>query len=175
MMADNKFEQLKREVLRSGGFFVHFYFDMHGSEPNSLNDIMVGFVSRLTKENGVRMAVGTVEEPIAHDDMFSTTAKVSMLISDLHSLARLAVSYCPIGVEIEEPHKAEVQAGELQNTLMTVSATAQDLTQYILKKGLLSPEERAKFEKQVTFRAELGRRLAQEEREGGGQTQEGKK
>ncbi len=162
-MSEDKFMQLKHEVLRSGGFFVHFYFDMHGSEPNSLHQIMVGFVSRLSKENGVRMAVGTVEDPIEHDDMFSTTAKVTMLISDLHSLSRLAVSYCPIGVEIEEPHKAEIPAGELQNALMTISATAQDLTQYILKKGLLSPEEKAKFEKQVIFRAELGRRLAQEE------------
>ena len=165
MMATDKFEQLKREVLRSGGYFVHFYFDMHGSEPKSLQDIMVGFVSRLSKENGVKMAVGTVEDPIEHDGMFSTTAKVTMLISDLHSLSKLAVSYCPISIEVDEPHKAEVQAGELQNALMTISATAQDLTQYILKKGLLSPEEKAKFEKQVVFRAALGRRLTQEESE----------
>ncbi len=159
-MADNKFEKLKHDIVRGGGYFVHFYFDMHGSEPNTLHAIMVGFVERLSKESGVRMAVGEVEDPIEHDGMHSTTARVSMLIDGLPSLARLSAGYSPIAIEIEEPLEAKVPAGDLQNALMSVSAATQDLTQYILKKGLLSEDERKNFEKQILFRAELGSRLS---------------
>ena len=158
-MADNKFERMKDELVRNGGYFVHFYFDMHGNNPHTLHDIMVGFVSRISKENGVHLAVGAVEDPIEHDGMHSSTARVSMLITDLPALARLAVSYSPIGIEVEEPHEARVRAGDLQAALMTVSATAQDLTQHILKKGLLDDEQKKNFEKQILYRAELGRRL----------------
>ncbi|VVB56988.1 Uncharacterised protein [uncultured archaeon] len=170
-MADNKFEHMKDEIVRHGGYFAHFYFDMHGNNPSTLHDIMVGFVGRVAKERGVHMAVGAVEDPIEHDGMYSSTARVSMLVTDLPSLARLAVSYSPIGIELEEPHEAHVRAGDLQAALMSVSATAQDLTQHILKKGLLDDEQKKNFEKQILYRAELGRRLM----EGGSEFAKGKK
>lgn len=158
-MEDNKFEKLKRQVLSHGGYFVHFYFDMHGTQPEILQKIMVGFVDKLSKENGVQLAVGEIEEPIEHDGMHSTTARVSMLISDMPSLMRIAASYSPIAIEIEEPLEAKVSAGDLQNALMNVSAITQNLTQVILKRGLLTDEEKKNFEKQILFRAELGHRL----------------
>ncbi len=158
-MADmHKFEALKHDVLRHGGFYLHFYFDMHASDPTALQNIMVGFVGKLTNEEGVRLAVGEVDEPLKRDELYSTTAKVSMLVSDLPTLAKLVMNYAPIGIELEEPLEARVTAGELQTALMNVSAITQDFTRHILT-TTLNPEEKIHFQNQMARRAELGKRL----------------
>ena len=114
-MADTKkFDELKNEVLRNNGYYVQFYFDMHADKKENLQNIMVGFVSKLTKEHGVRLAVAEVDEPMARDKEFSTTAKVSLLIASFADLIRLTMSYTPIGIDIEEPLDAKIDAGELQ-------------------------------------------------------------
>jgi hypothetical protein len=153
-----KFESLKHEVLRGGGFFAHLYFDMHSTDAESLQNIMVGFISKLTNEPGVRMAVGEIEEPLKGDKMFSSTAKVSMLFSDFETLVRVCMTYAPIGIDVEEPLDAKISCGEMQNAMMYISATAQDLTQHILGKNL-SAEEKITFQKQMAARAELGKRI----------------
>ncbi|MFA5108126.1 MAG: hypothetical protein WC492_01170 [Candidatus Micrarchaeia archaeon] len=158
-MADmRKFEELKSNVLRHGGFFVHFYFDMHSDKIDNLQEMMVGFTSKLTNEPGVKMAVAEIEAPLEREGTFSTTAKVSMLISDFSTLLRLTMSYTPIGIDIEEPLDARIDAGEMQNALMNISATSQELTHHILSKSM-SEEERKKFVKQMSNKAELGKRI----------------
>lgn len=153
-----KFEALKREVIKNGGFFVHFYFDMHANNSAALQDIMVGFVGKLTKEAGVRMAVGEIDEPIAHEDMFSSTAKVSMLVDNLTTMTVLALNYAPIGVEIDEPTQAQIDANDIQQAMIRISATTQELTHHIITKTM-DDAERAHFHKQMAQRAQLGRRL----------------
>lgn len=158
-MADpNNFQHIKEDVLRKGGFFVHFYFDMHSSDPQKLQSIMVGFVTKLTKEPGVRMAVAEIEEPIAHQDLHSTTSRVSLLVTSFNDLSRLSLTYAPIAIEVEEPLDITLSCGEIQQALMNASSISQELTQHILTKGL-SPEEKQSFERQMAQRAELGRRL----------------
>ncbi len=158
-MADlRKFEALKNEVLRHGGFYLHFYFDMHASDSTALQNIMVGFVGKLTNEEGVRFAVGEVDEPLKRDELYSTTAKVSMLVVDLPTLFTLVMNYAPIAIELEEPLDVRVTAGELQTSLMNVSAITQDFTRHILT-TTLKPEEKIVFQNQMARRAELGKRL----------------
>ncbi len=156
---DHKFEELKHQVIRTGGYYVHFYFDMHANDEQSLKESMVGFVSRLTKEEGVRFAVGEIDEPTERDKLFSSTAKVSMLINDLPSLTRITMAYGPVGIDLEEPNQSKIEIGEMQRALMGISAMAQDLTQFIIQKKLFDPAEKAKFEKQMAFRIALGQKL----------------
>lgn len=153
-----RFESIKRDVLQNGGFFVHYYFDMHASNAEALNSIMVGFVGKLTKEEGVQMAVGEIEEPMLLDKMYSSTARVSMLARDFETLVRLAMAYGPIGVEIEEPTEVKLPAHEVQTALIGISATSQELTHHILTKTM-TPEERQKFDKQMEQRSLLGAEL----------------
>ncbi len=160
MAETKKFDAIKSEVLRNGGFFVHFYFDMHANNSAALQDIMVGFVGKITKEQGVRMAVGEIDEPIAHQDMFSSTARVSMLVDNFTTLATLALNYAPIGVEIDEPTEAKLPANDIQQALIRISATTQELTHHIITKSM-NDEERKKFHGQMAQRAELGKRLMQ--------------
>ena len=158
-MADmKKFGELKSNVLRHGGFFVHFYFDMYSDKKDNLQEMMVGFTSKLTGEHGVKMAVAEIEQPLERDGSFSTTAKVSMLISDFSTLLKLTMGYTPIGIEIEEPLDAKVDAGEMQKALMNISATSQELTHHILATSM-SDEEKKKFEKHMVNKAEIGKRI----------------
>ncbi|PIT84304.1 hypothetical protein COU37_03995 [Candidatus Micrarchaeota archaeon CG10_big_fil_rev_8_21_14_0_10_45_29] len=158
MANTDKFDRLKHDVISHGGFFVHFHFDMHSTQKEALQEIMVGFISKLTKENGVKMCVGEVEEAQEYDGDYSTTARVSMLIEDFATLVRLTLAYTPIVVEVEEPLDAKIDAGELQNALMGISATNQELTQHILKNGM-SEENRKKFEEQMARKAALGKKI----------------
>ncbi|MDE1797894.1 MAG: hypothetical protein KGH63_00625 [Candidatus Micrarchaeota archaeon] len=163
-----KFNALKSEVLKNGGFYLRFYFDMHAGNAPALQDIMVGFVGKLTNEEGVRFAVGEVDEPIAYEGLFSTTARVSMLVNDFPTLARLTINYAPIGIEIEEPTDIRMPSSELQAGLIGIAATAQELSHHILTRAM-SPEEKKTFEKQMAHRAELGRRLVGEQEKQGSQ------
>ncbi len=163
----DKFNALKHEVLKNGGFYVRFYFDMHAGDAPSLQNIMVGFVSRLTNEQGVRFAVGEVDEPIAHEGMFSTTARVSLLVNDFPTLARITISYAPIGIEIEEPGETRLPASDLQAGLIGISGAAQELTHHILTKTMTATEK-LQFEHQMGQRAELGKRLMDQQKEEAG-------
>ena len=156
---EHKFEELKHQVIRTGGYYVHFYFDMHANDEQSLKESMVGFVSKLTKEEGVRYAIGEIDEATEKDKLYSSTAKVSKLIHDLPAINRITMAYGPVGIDLEEPNESRVSVGEMQAALMGISAMAQDLTQYIIQKKLLDPSEKAKFDKQMAFRIELGQKL----------------
>ncbi len=140
---------------------------------------MIGFVGKLTNEEGVAMGVGEIDEAVEKDGMFSCTTKVSLLVHDLPALTRLTMGYGPVGVEVEEPHESIVSMGELQTSLMTISAMAQDLTQFIIKKQLLDPAEKANFEKQMVYKALIGQKLMEKAKkdgaEGNAATSTGKK
>ena len=153
-----KFEELKNNVIHDGGYFVHYYFDMHSQNAEGLQNIMTGFVAKLTKEPGVRMAVAEVDQPLKRDDTFSTTAKVSMLISDFTTLTRLTMSYTPIAIEVEEPLDAKIDAGELQGALMGISGTTQHFTQHIMEKGM-DEGQKKKFEDIMKRKAEFGKKI----------------
>ena len=159
-----KFEELKHKVVSNGGYFVHFYFDMHANDKDTLQNIMVGFVGKITKEPGVSMAVAEIEEPLETEGTFSTTARVSILANSFADLIRMTQTYTPIGIEIEEPLDAKIDAGELQYALMGVSITNQELTQHILT-STMTDEQRKKFEKQMAIKAQLGKKIRQDSEE----------
>jgi hypothetical protein len=75
------------------------------------------------------------------------------------------MNYTPIGIEVEEPLDAKLDAGEIQNALKGISATAQQLTQHILSKGL-TDEQKIKFEKQMRTKAEFGKKIREMGKEG---------
>jgi hypothetical protein len=162
-----KFDALKNEVLRNGGFYLRFYFDMHAGNAPALQNIMVGFVGKLTNEPGVRFAVGEIEEAIQHQDMFSTTARVSLLVNDFPTLTRITMAYAPIGIEIEEPTELRLPANDLQQGLIGIAATSQELSQHILTKSMTS-DELKQFQSHMAQRAELGRRMMQEQKDEAG-------
>lgn len=158
MANDKSVDQITEEAIRDGGYLVLFYFDLHAKTSDSVKNIMVGFISKLTKEQGVVYAVGEIDAPMEKEGVFSTWAEVKLLAHDFATLVRICSQYSPIGVEILRPDRANLTLGEAQGVLLDISQTSQNFTRMIFEK-MLSKEEKEDFEKKMAQREALGKRL----------------
>ena len=158
MAKDKSVEQITDEALRDGGFLTILYFDLHARTSDSVKNLMVGFISKLTQEKGVVYAVGEIDQPLEKDGISSTWAEVKLLAADFSTLVRIASQYSPIGVEILKPDKVNIPLGEAQGLLLDISQTSQNFTRTIMEK-MLSAEEKADFAKKMDQREALGKKL----------------
>jgi len=151
-------DEITNDAIEEGGYLCILYFDMHASSEEAVKNILVGFVAKLTKEEGVIYALGDIDKPIVHDDLFSASAEVKMLIKDLASFTRICAQYSPIGIEILRPHEVKLSLGELQEALLSVAQLSSQFTSILMQKGL-SPEEHALYSKKLEQRMQLGKNL----------------
>jgi len=151
-------EQITEEAIRSGGYLTLLYFDIHGKSEESVKSVMVGFIGKLTRENGVIYAVGEIDNPMEKGGVYSTWAEVKLLAQDFAALVKICTQYSPIGVEILKPERVSLSLGEAQGVLLDISQTSQNFTRLIMDK-VLSAEEKEAFSKKMEQREELGKRL----------------
>ncbi|MEW6329810.1 MAG: hypothetical protein AB1468_06905 [Candidatus Micrarchaeota archaeon] len=157
-------EQVTREAVESGGVLALLYFDVHGNSKEVVQNTMVEFVSRITKERGVIYAVGEIEEIIELNEMFSTSAEVKVLTKDFASLVGIAVLYSPIGVEVLEPHSIRLSIPEAQSIILNAAQTSQEFATFVLDR-IMKPDELAEFKKKMAGKAELGKRLMERKKD----------
>jgi hypothetical protein len=150
--------QITEEAIRDGGYLTNMYFDLHSKSEAGARNLMVGFISKLTKEMGVIYAVGEIDKPVEKDGIYSTWAEVKLLARDFSTMVRICSQYSPIGIEILRPDMVKVPLGEAQSVLLDISQTSQNFTRLIMEKAL-NETERAEFKKKMEQRAELGRKL----------------
>ena len=158
MAAGKSVDQLTDEAIRDGGYLTLLYFDLHAKSDESVKNLMVGFIGKLTRENGVIYAVGEIDKPMEKEGVFSTWAEVKLLARDFATLVRICSQYSPIGIEILRPDKASLSLGEAQGVLLDISQTSQNFTRMIFER-MLSKEDKEDFEKKMAQREELGKRL----------------
>jgi hypothetical protein len=154
------FNQLKNEVIKGGGYFVYFYFDIHSSNKENMQNLVVAFSGKITNEKGVKFGVAEIEEPIEKDGLYSSAIKVSLLVENFATLLRLTIEYMPIAIDIEEPLDIVMDAGEMQRGLLLVSDSLQQLTNHILLKTM-TPEEKKRFEQEIATKIMLGKKIIQ--------------
>lgn len=164
-MQDMKnFNELKKRVISRGGFFVYFYFDVHSTDKENMQNLAVTFTSKITNEKGVSFGVGEIDEPIFKDNLYSSAIKVSLLVDDFQTLVRLTARYMPIVIEIEEPLEKTLDVGEIQKALFEISEFTQQLTNHILTKGM-SEEEKKRFQQEIATKILLGKRIMEKKEE----------
>jgi len=151
-------DEITNEAIQDGGYLCLLYFDMHASSEEAVKNIMVGFIAKLTKAEGVIYALGDIDKPIVHDDLYSASAEVKILIKDLASLTRICAQYSPIGIEILRPHDVKLTLGELQDALLSVAQLSSQFASVLMQKGL-TQEEKALYEKKMQQRMALGKDL----------------
>ncbi|MCX8163428.1 MAG: hypothetical protein N3D10_02625 [Candidatus Micrarchaeota archaeon] len=152
------FNKLKESVINKGGFFVYLYFDLHSTDKENMKNLAVNFSSKLTNEKGVAFGISEIEEPIYRDELYSTAIKATLLVEDFSTLVRLTMSYMPIAIEIEEPLDVNIDAGQIQRSLMEVSNFCQQLTNHILFKGM-NEEEKKRFQQELAAKIILGKKI----------------
>ncbi len=165
-MADHKKSaaEVTDEAIAEGGYLTLLYFDLHAKTSDEAKNLMVGFISKLTKENGVVYAVGEIDAPLEKEGLFSTWAEVKLLADSFATLVRIASQYSPIGVEIIRPDRVSLTLGDAQGCLLDISQTSQNFTRMIMER-VLSKEEAEEYQKKMLSRAELGRKLIEKSRE----------
>jgi hypothetical protein len=158
MAKDKSVDEITDDAINEGGYLTIIYFDLHATTSEAVQNLMVGFIGKLTKEPGVIYAVGEIDKPLEEDSIFSTWAEVKLLARDFPTLMRIASQYSPIGIEILRPDSVKMTMGEAQGMLLDVAQTSQNFTRLIMEK-MLSSEEKAEYGKKMLHRTELGKRL----------------
>ena len=163
MAREKSVDQITDEAIHEGGFLTIIYFDLHASTKDAVQNIMVGFISKLVKEPGVIYAVGEIDKPVEKDGLFSTWAQVKLLARDFTTLVKVATQYSPIGIEILRPGEVRLSLGEAQGALLDISQTSLNFNRIIMER-MLSKEEKEEYQKKMQQRAELGRMLLEKKK-----------
>jgi len=151
-------DDITNDALRQGGILALLYFDVHGNSAEMVKNIMVGFIAKMGKEYGVIYAYGEIDEPIENNGMISASAEVKLLAKDYRILQNICGQYSPIGVEILRPSEVTLSLGEAQAALLDVAMLSAQFVTTMMDK-LMTPAEKADYQKKMLQRAEIGKRL----------------
>jgi len=163
MAKEKSVDEITDGAIGEGGYLAMVYFDLHATAKDAVQNLMVGFIGKLTKEPGVIYAVGEIDQPLEKEGMFSTWAEVKLLAQDFTTLVRIAAQYSPIGIEILRPDEVKMSLGEAQSALLDISQTSQNFTRLIMER-MLSEDEKKEYGKKMLQRTELGKRLFEKKR-----------
>jgi hypothetical protein len=163
-MAKQTIDDITREAVEAGGFLCLLYFDVHGESKDKLQNLLVGFVGKMSQEQGVMYALGEIDVPIERGGAFSSIAEVKLLAKDFPSLVSVCMNYAPVGIEILKPSAVKISLGELQEGLLRVSQTTQAFADVMIQRHM-TPQEREAFKGKMATKEELGKRLM--EKKGG--------
>lgn len=155
---------LIKKTVNDGGVLALLYFDLHGTDKETLVQLGAGLVQKILKEEGVVFAKGEIDEPMENEKLFSTSIEMKVLTKDLSSLAGLCSNFCPFSLEVLEPQEIRLDTSHMQDLLMYISSSSHDYKKYIIEK-LSTPQTRAEYAKNIKNRAEIGKKLL--EKKGG--------
>ncbi|VVB73678.1 Uncharacterised protein [uncultured archaeon] len=153
-----KIEVLTQATIEKGGVLAMLYFDMHGSDKEKLENLLVDLANRLNGEKGVVYSVGEIDRAIQFGDKYSAAAKVTVLTSSFSVLSRICDNFGPIGIEILKPNEIHLSIPDAQQVLFDHVKMMSDLLREMIEKTM-TPEERKKLGKLMEARAELGKDL----------------
>lgn len=153
-------DQLTKEVLSQGGIQALLYFDIHGGDPEILKNMMVQFLSKITKTEGVAWSYGEIEPPIKSEDgLYSSMAEVKVLVRSFEVLIFLSLNFAPIGVEVVKPeNQIKLNLNEVHRVCLNLSEFSHMYTDLYLNK-VLKGDDKVEYYKKFKAREELGKQL----------------
>ncbi len=157
-------DRVTDKAVNDGGILAILYFDIHGSDKDTLVQLATGFVQKVLGEKGVIFAKGEIDEPMEGEGIFSTSLELKVLTSDVVSMAELCANFCPFSLEVLEPQQFKLPVSDMQDLLMFVASNSHDYKKYILEK--VSPkEQQEEYKKNLKNRMEVGRRLLEKKKD----------
>ncbi|MFP3950297.1 MAG: hypothetical protein ACLFUZ_04380 [Candidatus Micrarchaeia archaeon] len=154
----SELDKLTQDTIEEGGVLALLYFDIHGTDRDTMVQLGTGLVQKILNEKGVVFARGEIDEPMEQEDLFSTSLELKILTRDVVSFAEVCGNFSPFSMEILEPQEFKVPVSSMQDLFMFISSTTHDYKKYIVQK-VSSPEKGAEYAKNLKARAELGKRL----------------
>ncbi len=151
-------DKLTERTVDEGGVLALLYFDLHGTDKDTLVHLSTGLVQKVLTQEGVVFARGEIDEPMEDNKLFSTSLELRVLTKDVTTLAQLCADFSPFSLELLEPQEFKIPVPHMQDLFMFVSSYSHDYKKYILQK-MSSPEKGAEYAKSLHARAELGKKL----------------
>ncbi|MBI4360549.1 hypothetical protein HY572_02120 [Candidatus Micrarchaeota archaeon] len=165
-VSEEQLEELFHEASQHGAILSDLFFDAHGPSKDGVQNSLVDFVSKLTKEPGILYCKGEIQDAIESNDesalnqnvKYSCSTRVRVLTESFNTLLGLCLRYGPLAVEIQRPHDIHLNLDEAQNLLLDASSMTQDYVQYIMTKTM-SQEEKDKLQEHLKKRAEIAAKI----------------
>lgn len=153
-------DKLTKDTIKNGGVLAMLYFDVHAKDKDAVQQLGTGFVKHLLDKPGVVFALGEIEDPVAGKagENMSSSIEVKILTRDFLSLAAICMENSPFTVEILRPDTIVLPLDQAHGLLGSMSAATAEYKRYIITK-LSNPKEIAEFQKQLSVRAEMGKRI----------------
>ncbi|EQD37123.1 hypothetical protein B2A_11861 [mine drainage metagenome] len=163
MAKKSDLDLVTEEKIRSGGVLVKLYFDIQDKDKDKLQPLLTDLINnRLMKAKGVVYCYGKILDPIGKDDMFITSAIVTVLTDSIGALINVMFNYAPAGLEVLKPEKEVfIKTAELQSLLLDISNISLTYSKYILER-VMDKDEAETIRKQLENRAEMGKRLIED-------------
>lgn len=162
MAKKSDLDLVTEEKIRSGGILVKLYFDIQDKDKDKLQPLLTDLINnRLMKSKGVVYCYGKILEPMGKEDLFITSAIVTVLTDSIGALINIMFNFAPAGLEVLRPEKEIfIKASELQSLLLDISNISITYSKYILER-VMDKSEAEMIRKQLENRAELGKKLVE--------------
>lgn len=161
-MAKSKTEvnELTDKIILNGGLLTKMHFDMQSNKAEDLQPLMTDLINnRLLKAPGVVYCTGVIEEPIKLGDIFSTTAAMTILLTDVGAAINIAFNFAPAAIEILRPDKeVRISISHMHTILLGVSDISVKYSEYILSR-VLTKDDYDKVIGEMAKREELGKKM----------------
>jgi len=167
-VSEEDLENLFEESARHGAILATLYFDAHGPSREGIENSLIDFVGRLTKERGVLYCKGEIDPALEREEAsedglakhltYSCSTRVRLLTEDFSTLLNLCLKYGPLAAEIELPHEIRLSLEEAQSLLLDASQSTQDYVQYIMSKTM-KEDEKQKLQEHLRRRAEMAEQI----------------
>ena len=116
------------EKVEEGWIRAWMMFEVLAVNENTTKDSLESLMNRLENDNRVRMYkkefgdIKKVEKPIKDIDVgYSLTCETELISKKFDNLVQIVTQYGPAAIEILEPKKFDLDAGEAQAILNSVS------------------------------------------------------
>ncbi len=156
-------DKVNERTIKDGGVLALLYFDVHGKSVDSVQQIGVGFIQKLTGETGVVYARGEIDEPIEEEKRFSTSIEVKILAKSFSSLCAICATYSPFYIEILEPTSLNLSLDKAHDVLMLFSTVTHQYKKFILERTS-TREELELYKKDLQNKEELGKKLLEKKK-----------
>ena len=145
--------KLTNETINKGGVLAIFYFDLHATSTDMLQQLGAGFIQKLLSEPGVVTALGEIDEPIEAEakegidrKMLSTAIEVKILVKSFADIARICAVYSPFSIEILRPSEIKLPLDKAHELLTNISTTTFGYKKHIVER-LSTKEELENYKK----------------------------
>jgi len=121
-------EEETNEKTNKGWIKVEMFFEVLATKEETTKTSLEKLMNKLETDNRIKMFkrkysdIVKVEKPMKDIDLaYSMTCEINLISKSLDDLVQIVTEYGPSAIEIFEPNRLEINMGEAQSILNTIS------------------------------------------------------